>query len=260
MERKRKNGTICDLKNKKQLTHTPSNKKTGIDLVKHLIKNCDDKPLKIILYYCNRHILNTIIKHKYYDAIQYLLKYCTDHNNYVKIIVYIYYNICQMQHLDALKYLIELDIQMDNVINTYHYYEYLFKVNCSFGNLEAIQYIFEYCKKNNNRIEKYIYENGYTIACTNNNIDTVIYLSEYSEKNKYNINFQDCIDALSNEYNMCIEIEIIKYIMKYCERMNNKIYIYMSPSYFKKSIKLDTIHYLMYLYKHNYNTNKCCKK
>jgi len=259
MERKRKHEQIYKSNNNK-------NKKKCVDIIELMNEYSKENINESMLCYKNKQLLNRIIVQSQYDTIKYMLEYYYKHNCYDDIMIYIFDYVCSYNYINNLqynvnmiKYLIGLDIQMGNVI-TIHYYSGLIFINmCRQGNLEIVKCILDTVNKSEQYIDIYEYERGYINACAYNHIDIVVYLIEYAEQYKYNIDIQQCINILSNDYTMTIKKEIIQYIIEYSEKINNRINIYIDKSYFyshKITTKFDTIKYLMYLYKHNYNIDK----
>ena len=130
MERKRKDGLIYEFKNKKN--------KKSIDIIEYMIKNSKEYEKEYMLCHKNTQQLDKIMISEQYDIIQYVLEYFYKHNYYDDIIEYMYDFSCSLPKIDIMKYLIELDLQMGNIIIIHNYIEFIFIRTCIYGFLEHL--------------------------------------------------------------------------------------------------------------------------
>ena len=169
---------------------------------------------------------------------------------------------CYFGYIGVVKYILDHGFSKSgkNIhLTSIHALNKLFGIACKYGHLNIVDLLTKYCDEYGNRVDiHYNLEYGFRIACENGFTKIVKYLIEYSELINSSIDihvFDDMTFLLACNKNY---YEITKCLILYCEKLNKKINIHGDRNFaFRNSItnnNIDSLKYLIYLFKHNYHT------
>jgi len=192
----------------------------------------------------------------YIDILMYIIEYCKNNNiNYYKLINtnYIFCNACRQGYINIIKCIIDTNIT-NEYFNIHCWNEKAFRQACNSNNVRAVKYLIEYCEKNKTNININVIKNDAIISTLKNgNVKLLEYVIKYLDKYNCNINTTYWLDYIFYNIFHSHHFEIIQCIIKYSERINKRINISIAdiePWFYTNTLK-----YLIYLYKHNYNIN-----
>jgi len=161
----------------------------------------------------------------------------------------IFMDACSSCKLENIKYIIEYYESTNNKIIETSIIEngYISLVRKLYNNdMEIIKYLFEYCKRNNIKINinnKYAWENMKRV----NNLQLMIYILEYSKENNIEPNINNLNYYLFDVACSVENVDIIKYIVRYNKEHNNILDIngYIMSKIINRIRNVEIIEYLV---------------
>jgi len=126
------------------------------------------------------------------DMVKFIIKYCEDNNSKIHLNDFNKYNIlitlCCNGHLGLLIFLLNYYNENNINVDITQQNDWLFVLTCKYGQLRIIKFLLKNYKININTE----YDKAFMEACESENIDLVKYLVEYGEKYNCKINIQNC--------------------------------------------------------------------
>jgi len=240
-----------------------------IDIVKYLIDYCDGINSKIDIHNTNEKAFENACYRGFIEIVKYLIDY--GHNAHNKINIHVNNDIafrqaCSFGFIDLIKYLLEYGNNNNSKIDIHIENDDAIRSACLNGHINVIKYLCEYCDTQCNYECSKIHliaDNDciFKNACNSGSTEVLQYIISRYEKMKClvktNINSYKLFYTIDFKWNT----NMFKYLIEYTERINNRLDIgynlilcnCYSIENFNKIVA-----YLIYLYKHNYNSTDYC--